>query len=85
MPTLPRGAPLLRLVNIDGGGAGAPFAAVTAPAATLRDIFDNRVPTRIVVAFSGGGTSVPAQLLLHSEKGYAKKWISINNRNFLKI
>ena len=27
----------------------------------------NRVPTRIVVAFSGGGTSVPAQLLPHSE------------------
>ena len=71
VPTLPRWTSLFWMVDIYASGAGAPFAAVTAPAATLRDIFGNRVPTRIVVAFSGGDTSVPAQLLPHSEKGYS--------------
>ena len=42
----------------------------------------NRVPTRIVVAFSGGGTSVPAQLLPHTRKDTVKLDIMIfmNNR-----
>ena len=67
-------SPLLRMVNIhDASGAGAPFAAVTAPAATSSRFFGNRVPTRVVITTtqsSGAGPSRTVLLLPHSESRY---------------